>query len=265
MNVENKIELVEGSENTNVPVDNGTVNQIPQVEQEARNQGWVPKEEWQGDPEKWRPAKEFIDRGELLKKIESSQRELKQTNQALKQLAQHHRQVREVEYQRAINDLKKQRKAALIEQDMERVAELDDEIDFTKEQASIIPEIHIPEVKEAPAGLVIWEENNKWYKSDRAMTAFTIDLAADLRKQGYQLEDALKIIDKEIRKEFPHKFRNRNTPSAASVEGTGRARSGESSDSFQLSDDQRRVMRKFIQMGAVKDEKEYVEQLKAVM
>ena len=35
-------------------------------EAEAREQGWKPKEGYEGDPEKWRPAKEFVERGELF-------------------------------------------------------------------------------------------------------------------------------------------------------------------------------------------------------
>lgn len=259
--LENKVDVVD------VPTVETTQETIPvvsQTETEAREQGWVPQTEWEGDPEKWRPAKEFVDRGELLRKLEHQGKELKQTNQALRSLADHHKKVRDVEYQRAITDLKQQRKAAFIEQDMERVAEIDEVIDYTKEQASSLPEIDIPEIKAQPIALQQWENSNSWYKNDRAMTAYTNSLAAELRQQGYSLEDALKQIDKDVRKEFPHKFKNTSAPKNSSVEGGGRTRAGEGATSFQLSDEERRVMRKFIQMGAIKDEKEYIEQLKAV-
>lgn len=256
--VENKVEV--GTET--VPEQKQEQVQLSNTEIEAREQGWVPQDEWQGDPEKWRPAKEFVDRGELLKKLEHQGKELKQTNQALKSLADHHKRVREVEYQRAMADLKQQRKAALIEQDMERVAELDEVIDLTKEQAASMPEIEVPDIKAAPAGLVQWENANSWYKKDRAMTAYTNSLAAELRAQGYSLEEALRQIDKDVRKEFPHKFQNRGKPQTSSVEGGGRPRTGEGSDSFQLSDDERRVMRKFIQAGAFDNEQQYIDELK---
>ena len=38
-------------------------------ELEAREQGWKPQDEYEGDPNKWRPAKEFVERGELFGKI----------------------------------------------------------------------------------------------------------------------------------------------------------------------------------------------------
>lgn len=36
------------------------------IEARARAQGWVPRDEFRGDPEKWRPADEFVKRGEEL-------------------------------------------------------------------------------------------------------------------------------------------------------------------------------------------------------
>lgn len=36
------------------------------IEARARSQGWVPREEFRGDPERWRPADEFVKRGEEL-------------------------------------------------------------------------------------------------------------------------------------------------------------------------------------------------------
>lgn len=258
-------EVISG-ETPATPVD--TQNNTPAVstvEQEARTQGWVPQDEWAGDPDKWRPAKEYVDRGELLRKIEQQSRSIKETNKALQTLAEHHKKVREVEYQRALNDLKTQRKAAFIDQDLERVAELDEDIDYVKEQQKQVLETPvIPEQRSAPPALTAWEQKNIWYKSDRAMTSFANDLAAELRQDGYDLQYALAEIDKQVRQEFPHKFRNTSKPAASAVEGSGKGRSTGGSKDFQLTDEQRRVMHKFIKAGAVKDEQEYVDQLKAI-
>ena len=56
----------------------GEITQVTQTEntnpydKQAREMGWRPKEEWEGEPEKWRDAKEFVERGELYGKIDSS-------------------------------------------------------------------------------------------------------------------------------------------------------------------------------------------------
>lgn len=36
------------------------------IEERARAQGWVPKEEFKGDQARWRPAEEFVKRGEEI-------------------------------------------------------------------------------------------------------------------------------------------------------------------------------------------------------
>ena len=69
------------------------VNTDP-YESEAREQGWKPKEEYEGDPEKWRPAKEFVERGELFGKIDVLGRELKETKKALKLLQEHNSKIK---------------------------------------------------------------------------------------------------------------------------------------------------------------------------
>lgn len=51
----------------------------PQLEQQARNLGWVPQDEWEGPPEKWKPAAEFVARGEEIMPI------LKANNRRLSQ------------------------------------------------------------------------------------------------------------------------------------------------------------------------------------
>jgi hypothetical protein len=239
-----------------------TVEPTP-IEIEARNQGWMPQDEWQGDPDKWRPAKEYVDRGELLRRIEGQSKSLKETQQALKQLADMHKKVREVEYTRALTDLKTQKKAAMVEGDLMRVAEVEESIDYLKEQQQIVAqEPVIPDITQSPQALVAWEGSNRWYKTDRAMTSFANDLAAELRGKGYGLEMALQEIDKQVRVEFPHKFRNTNKPTVSAVEGASKPR--KSSDTIELSEEQRRVARKFIQMGAFKNEQEYLDQLKSI-
>ena len=64
---------VQGTEAPEV-IENETPESTVQTnpyEGEAREMGWRPKEEWQGEPEKWRDAKEFVERGELYGKIDT--------------------------------------------------------------------------------------------------------------------------------------------------------------------------------------------------
>src|ERR1700744_3154427 len=103
------------------------------TQQEALSQGWVPKEEFDGDAERWVDAGEFLRRGELFRKIESQSKELKDVRKALAELAKHNSKIREVEYARAIEGLKAQKKEALSKGDADRVVDIDDKIDLVKD------------------------------------------------------------------------------------------------------------------------------------
>lgn len=64
--------------------DNAGQGQGPNVEQEARELGWVPKDEWRGDQAKWVPADEFVERGHVVMPILKKNNErLLQTQQSL--------------------------------------------------------------------------------------------------------------------------------------------------------------------------------------
>ena len=94
-----------------VNLDNANNEPTPKIdvdpyEEEAREQGWKPQDEYEGDPNKWRPAKEFVERGELFGKIDSLGKELKETRKALKMLQDHHSKVKETEFDRAVTELK---------------------------------------------------------------------------------------------------------------------------------------------------------------
>jgi hypothetical protein len=50
------------------------------VEQQAKQLGWVPQEEFQGDPARWRSAEEYVARGEsLLPLLKADKRKLEET------------------------------------------------------------------------------------------------------------------------------------------------------------------------------------------
>ncbi len=51
--------------------------ELEPIEQEAHNLGWVPLDQWRGDPEKWTDADTFVKRGKEIMPI------LRKNNEAL--------------------------------------------------------------------------------------------------------------------------------------------------------------------------------------
>jgi hypothetical protein len=239
--------------------------QLSEVESRAHEQGWVPQDQWTGDPDQWRPAKEFLDRGELFKKIDEQKRELKQLKHAMEEFGKHHAKVREVEFQRALNTLKAQKKAALEDGDHDAVVELDDRIAETKEaakEAAAEAARPAPQQTEPNEAFVRWQTRNPWYGSNRAMKGAADEIARDMVMKGEQ--DPMVIlaaVDREIRKEFPEKFENPNRQKAGAVEGSTK-RSSTREDSSDMSDAERQIMNKILRVTPGLTKEQYLKEFK---
>lgn len=237
--------------------------QYTEAEQRAMESGWVPKDEWQGDPEAWRPAKEYLDRGELFQKIETQNRTIKEVKKALDDLRAHHKSVRETEYARAIAELKAAKLEALQDNDAATVMKIDDQIDLVKGEQDKLKSQPTQTV-EAEVNPVFqnWVEANKWYEKDQPMRAYADALGRELAYRGMSPEQVLKEVEKQVRTEFPNKFRNPNRDKPGAVEGS--VNKGPSSkDNFVLSQEERQVMQRFVRQG-VMSEQEYIAELKKV-
>jgi hypothetical protein len=226
--------------------------QLTEIEQRASESGWVPKDQWDGDPEQWRPAKEFLDRGELFKKIEDQNKTIKEFRKTLEEFGKHHAQVRKLEFDRALASLKAAKKEALELGDADKVIEMDERIDMVKDAqrtAAQQPVVNVPNVPESNPVFDAWVNRNGWYNNNEAMRAFA---------------DLLNKIEQEVKKEFAHKFQNPNREKASAVEGSTNKGTSKKSDSYQLSETERRVAERFVKSIPGYTMEKYVEELKAL-
>jgi vacuolar-type H+-ATPase subunit I/STV1 len=234
------------------------------VELQALDAGWVPKDEFNGEDHKWVDAGEFLRRGELFKKIEDQSKQLKDVKSALAEMKKLHSQVREVEYKRALDTIKAQKKAALEDGDADAVIAADERIDLIKEQQRQL-QSEPADVQDSGAEhpeFVAWTEQNSWYKSSAPMKAFADALGADLARAGNSPSEVLRKVATEVRKEFPNRFKNQNQERVGNVE-SGRGSGTGSAMKFVLTDDERQVMNKLVRQKVL-TEKEYIESIKKV-
>lgn len=240
--------------------------QLSPVEQRAMEQGWVPQEEWAGDPDDWRPAKEFIDRGELFKRIEEQKRELKQLKTAMSEFGKHHAEVKKLAYKQALEDLRARKKEALESGDADAVIQIDDRIAETREAQKVAE--NTPAVTDNPAPqpdpeFVQWQARNQWYHTDRAMKLYADDVAVELFQRGISdPATILKEVDRQIRQKFKSEFENPNREKPGPVEGKGKPPRKSGDDSIAMSDAEKRIMKRIIDTGAITKEK-YLEEFKA--
>jgi hypothetical protein len=234
------------------------------VEQKAMESGWVPEDEWDGDKSQWRPAKEFLDRGELFKKIDDQNRTVKELKHALDDMKRHHNSVRETEYARALVNLKTQKQTALEEGDAATVVRIDDQIDLVRdEQTKLKQTSNQVEYSPEPAPeFTAWASRNKWYDSDTNMKTWADGIGRNLAAAGMKPDNVLREIEKQVKDVFPNKFRNVNRDKPGAVVGSTN-KGGKANGSFVLSDDERRVMQRFVRSGVMTEE-QYVKDLKSV-
>lgn len=208
---------------------------------EATKQGWVPQEDWKGDPKLWRPADEFVERGKniipiMRKEIENLRMDMKLILDASKQdrarAEERGRKEAEKTYKEELLKLKQQQLKAVENSDTDEYLAIEDKISKLEPPKN---EGKQPEQQVNP-NFTPWHEKNKWFATDiknlqegedAALTRFANAYAAELLESGREPDaQFFEDVGKEVRKEFPHKFTNAARENPALVGGGENAPSG---------------------------------------
>lgn len=244
------------------------VVQAPSIEDRARTQGWKPKEEFDGDVSKWVSAETFVAKGELIDKIEYLGKKLKDSERAIDMLKQHHGQVKEAEFKRAVQFLQAQKKEAFKEGNADLIIAIDDKIEEVREAArEAKQQATVQDTLEEDPGdhpsFVSWVSENDWYNKNPEMRKDADALGLDYASAHPRLapEKVLKYVSQEMKKLYPEHFSNPLRSKPSGVEGTSHRPTKGSS--FELDDNERRIMNTFINQGIMTKE-EYINELKRV-
>lgn len=198
--------------------DNGNGAADP-VEEKARIQGWVPKEQFRGNPETWIDAKTFVERGDniipiLKERNEHLAREMKETKESVKELTQFYKNAEERAYKRALQDIEQKKIAAVESADVDgyRAAEAEKtELEKTKPGAVQSP------VQERPE-MAAFRTANTWYDSEPELTAEADALGIAYSRQGMPYDKVLLKVQERIKILHPEKFSNARRDNASTVE-----------------------------------------------
>ena len=234
---------------------NQVTSDVDSYESQARDQGWKPKDEYEGAPDKWRPAKDFVERGELFGKIDHMGKELKETRKALKMLQEHHSKVKETEYNNALRELKTLQKKHLEEGNSDAYLEATELLTDLKAEQKAREVVGENTTPQPDPRFISWTQENKWYGTNKEMRDFadTVGMGFANRNPGIDPEDVLTYVSKEVKARFKDAFVNPNRSKPSSVEGASAPSA--SKGSFELTDDERRTMNTFVRAGVMtKDE-----------
>lgn len=188
--------------------------QYTEAETKAMNDGWVPKDQWQGDPEDWVPARQFLKNGELFGRINTYKHKIQNLEKSVTALVKHNETVFDAGYKAAEAELKAQRREALRDGDVEAVEKIEEKLDELKVEREEKKEEFKQEVQ-APAMHPSWEpwvERNSWYSQDAALRGYADGIASDIvasaQRAGRSIEfdKLLTEVSRKVKEQFPNKF-----------------------------------------------------------
>lgn len=217
------------------------------IEAQARRMGWRPREEFNGRPEVWRDADEYVERGlgefPLLRdnyhkldnrfaktevELQALRGQLKEATEVLTDFRAHALKSGERAYERAKREYEAQMEQAATEANVDRYRILRAERDALEPPPQAKPngaaQQQQPTAQQQPPAQIPPEVTdfvraNSWYDNDKEMRdyAHAMHQYVSTAKPHLQLRDNLSEVRSEVMKRFPDKFDNPRRSEASAV------------------------------------------------
>ena len=179
-------------------------NEPSEVEVQARERGWRPLSEFDGDAETFVEAEEFVAREPLYKALHSANRKIKKMQETMDAFKEHHNKVEIKAKERALAELKEQLKVASEERDIGAALEIKDRItEISKET---------PPKEVSNTDFNTWVEKNQWYNNEPKLKTFATGIGFGLAQEHPEWTPAqvFEEVTKITKDQFPDKFSNPN-------------------------------------------------------
>lgn len=271
-----------------------TVDPEPAVdptEAEARRQGWVPKEEFRGDPDKWRPAAEWVERGDKISKLQKNRiaelearlKKQEETSEKVNALLAEQLAKKQAELNQALAQVKVLHRAAIREGDDQLADQLEDQMAQLNQQkqelaATEAPKTETPAVdpeviyiqgtnKPAPfkhSEGVEWARSHPWLQDNR-LAGIADSVARSLHEKlphlkGREFLDTLASTVKATYPEFFQQQAQRRSPVATQQNvAAANTRAKAIYDSLPPAD--KKIAKDLVEKGVYKDVYEFAAQL----
>lgn len=193
--------------------DEGHEGLAPEILQQASEMGWVPKEKFRGDPDRWVDADEFVRKGEevlplvragnrrLQEQLIARDADLAEANRKLNEMQESIKAINEIQNREAlgrvnrqIQSVRRQIEEARSERDTDKVLELTETLETLEGEKALVgkPVAKEAEEEETPrtaipqaqlqAELQDWQQENEWFGKDRMKTRVANAIAAEIRE-----------------------------------------------------------------------------------
>lgn len=208
--------------------------ELSPIEKEAIAMGWRAADKFDTSTEGKRfiSAEEFVERGQLFKKIDHQKTELQQLKNVVKDMSEHYKQTEELAYNRAMTTILAARNKAVEEGDIENFKLLDNQMFDLNRQAvqSLQERTPNPQAQTSveakpisPDAQTFYDRNKHWFNNDtmenKQMVTFA--LAADefmaIRRPDLSEKDRISLVEADVRRAFTHRFENTNRDAPPTV------------------------------------------------
>ncbi len=181
------------------------------VEGLAGEMGWLPKDEWKGDPDKWKPAHEYVrSTVDVNRKVVNR---LKGVEDQLARVARTSVSITEREVAKERERLMQEREEAFDAGDRDAFQKAEREL---AKVATVAP----PMVPDETHSFI--ERNANWFQKDQEATAWAINRTNELAATGLGHARQLAIVEREAKQMFPEFFEaEKPKPKAAPLNTPG--------------------------------------------
>jgi len=204
---------------------------LTEDEERALNLGWKPKEQWQGDPNDWVPAKWWLKYGDVEQRLQAAEAEAKHKEKVLGTMKNYYTRVKEDAVAEVRAQLQRAKREAVKNEDYEKVAQLDANLQDLENGLKTKFEQVDKEVSQnsPPAGpppeFYAWNRENSWYhlgsQDEMTAEADSLAIAYMARNPNAHYTDMLNHVGDRIKKLFPDKFKKEESPMTAVDDGGG--------------------------------------------
>lgn len=216
------------------------------LEEKAATLGWKPQDQWEGSPDEWRGAKEFVDRQSLFDKIDSLKSTIWELKKDYKDVWNKVSQSERSRYDAEIASLKAERKQAAKEGDTEKVVEISERLETAQ---ATIPQ---PQQQQGPDPLFEqWVKENPWYTSKENLREDADDfgIAYKAKNPNASFQDVLNHVTKKVKDLHKEDFAPKKAAVSTVESGTGTPVKKTSKYSeADLSEVEREVMNKMVKL-----------------
>jgi len=231
------------------------------AEASARKQGWTPKEEFKGDPDKWVDAEVFVERGKeinsiLRKNNRGLEEKLDKMNETFNKFKTYHETTlhtaEKKAYDKAVADLEKKALQAVEDGDVETYSAIQDE----KNNLEIPPPA--PTADESNPEFDTWLSSNSWYSEDRELHVMADGFGTLFAEQGLSGRALYDAVAEKVKERAPDKFGKKRGGQSEVETGGPAAKSNGGREFSDLPAEAQKACNEFVKDGLL-TKKQYLE------